>query len=43
MFAGWAGGDEMAPGVRLNRGAGAGCIIPATSTNVSRSTLWGCT
>ena len=28
--------------VRLNRGAGAGCVVPATSTNVPRSTLCGC-
>ncbi len=29
-------------GVRLNRGAGAGCTTPSTSTNVPRWTLCGC-
>ncbi len=34
---GCGGGDDIAPGVLLNRGAGAGCITPAIFTNVSRS------
>ena len=38
---GWAGGVPIAAGVRLNRGAGAGCIRPSTSTNVPRAALCG--
>ena len=38
----WAGGARISPGVRLNRGAGPGWVMPATSTNVPRSTLCGC-
>ena len=36
---GCAGGLSIFPGVRLNRGAGAGWVTPATSTNVFLSTL----
>ena len=32
----------IAPGVRLKRGAGAGCVIPSCSTNVERATTCGC-
>src|SRR4029078_2673695 len=35
------GGACTAPGVRLKRGAGAGCVTPSTSTKVLRSALWG--
>ena len=37
----WAGGRATAPGVRLRRGAGAGCRTPATSTTIERATLCG--
>ena len=37
--AGADGGREIAPGVRLNRGDGAGWTTPSTSTNVPRATL----
>ncbi len=35
-------GREIAAGVRLKRGAGAGWSFPSTSTNVPRATLCGC-
>ncbi len=39
---GLGGGDGTPAVVRLNRGAGAGCITPSISTNVPRSALCGC-
>ena len=39
---GSAGGREISAGVRLKRGAGAGCRLPSTATNVPRATLCGC-
>src|SRR4029079_15086483 len=38
----WAGGITTSAGVREKRGAGAGCMLPAISTKVPRSTLCGC-
>src|SRR5690606_2667886 len=39
---GAGGGPATAPGVRLNRGAGAGWTTPSTSTKVPRWRLCGC-
>ena len=39
---GHAGGRWISPGVRLNRGDGAGCSKPSRSTIVSRACTWGC-
>jgi hypothetical protein len=36
------GAPPASPGVRLNRGAAAGCTTPSTDVNVPRLTLCGC-
>src|ERR1700730_17822892 len=38
---GASGGDGVADGVRLKRGAGAGWVMPSTVTKVPRALLWG--
>src|SRR5436189_1864903 len=39
---GRGGGPPSSAGVRLNRGAGAGCTTPSRSTNTPRAVLYRC-